>query len=283
MTKLVQDSVLIDGHRIACGVHGEGKPIILIHGTPFYSHIWRNILPTLLDAKRSVYLYDLYGFGHSERPHDKAADTSVSAQLPVLVGLMAHWGLVSCDIVGHDLGGAIAQQLGIYHPDKVESLTLIDTVSFDSWPSRRTKEQMSAGLEKLIGAPAEQHREHFREWILSASSNHENLLKGAIDAYLNMICGPVGQASLFQHQIMHYDPMHTAKLTDHLHELGQFPVQLIWGEDDAWQVKDWAHKLHVAIPNSNLNILPNCGHLAPEDQADKVAELIIAHLAAHNS
>ena len=278
MTKLVQDNVLIEGNRIAHGVHGSGEPIVLIHGTPFYSHIWRKILPKLVSSGFKVHLFDLLGFGYSERPRDMSVDTSVSGQLPILVALMEHWGLESGHVVAHDIGGAIAQQLGIYHPQRIKTLTLIDTVSFDSWPSKRTLEQMAAGLESLIATSDAEHRQHFSEWIFTAAFDHENLRSGPLETYLDMISGPVGQASLFQHQIMHYDPVHTSKLTERLHELGNLPIQLVWGEDDQWQVIDWAHKLNAAIPGSSLHILKRCGHLVPEDQPGKLASLVVEHI-----
>ena len=279
MNNLVQDNVLINGNRIALGVHGQGEPIVLIHGTPFFSHIWRNVLPVLVSAGYQVFTYDLLGFGNSERPQDKSVDTSVSGQLPILVELLDHWELQSPHVVAHDIGGAVAQQLGIFHPARIKTLTLIDCVSFDSWPSKRTREQMESGLENLMSASDEKHREHFREWLLTATHNKEKLRSGPLETYIEMISGPVGQGSLFQHQIMHYDYIHTSKLTDRLHELGKIPVQLIWGRNDQWQILDWAHQLNEAIPGSRLNILDECGHLAPEDQPEKVAELVIGHLA----
>ena len=107
----------------------------------------------------------------------------------------------------------------------------------------------------------------------------QGMNSGPLETYMNMISGPVGQGSLFQHQIMHYDPVHTSRLTDRLHELGRFPVQLIWGADDAWQVSDWAHQLNKAIPGSSLHILDECGHLVPEDQPEILSKLIIDHLS----
>ena len=59
MTPLVDDHVLIKDTRIAHGVHGDGKPVLLIHGTPSSSHIWRKTLPALLEAGYRVHLYDL--------------------------------------------------------------------------------------------------------------------------------------------------------------------------------------------------------------------------------
>jgi pimeloyl-ACP methyl ester carboxylesterase len=68
------------------------------------------------------------------------------------------------------------------------------------------------------------------------------------------------------------------ELADHMHELGQVPVKLIWGADDAWQATDWAHKLNQAIPGSELTIIEDCGHFSPEDQPVRVADLIVTFL-----
>ena len=282
MKKLVTENTIIDGNRIAYGVHGSGEPLILMHGTPSFSHIWRNILPALVDAGYQVYIYDLLGYGHSERPQDPSIDTSVSGQVPVLVGLLDYWELDNLHVVAHDIGGGVAQRLGIFHQERLKSLTLIDCVSFDSWPSKRTKEQMEAGLETLISASDANHRQHFSEWLLSAVHNKDRLQSGSLETYVDMISGPVGQGSLFQHQIMHYDHRHTSELDDRLTELGNIPVQLIWGANDVWQITEWADRLHAAIPGSKLNILDDCGHFSLEDQPEKIGNLVIAFVRAHS-
>lgn len=278
MEHLVTDHVLINNTRIAYGVHGNGDPVVLMHGTPSSSFIWRNVAPALVAAGYSVHVYDLLGFGLSERPWDQAIDTSVTGQVPVLEGLLSHWGLDDFDIIAHDIGGGIAQRFAISSPQRVNSLTLIDTVSFDSWPSKRTRQQMQDGLDVLIKAADRDHRAHFRDWLLSTVENKEQLEKTALDTYLAFISNPIGQASLFQHQVRHYEPHHTDDLTPRLHELGTIPVQIIWGAEDAWQVSTWAKKLHRAIPDSELHLLENCGHFAMEDQPERISALLVDFL-----
>lgn len=279
MQHLVNDHVLINGVRIALGGHGEGDPVVLIHGTPSSSYIWRNILPSLVDAGHRVYAYDLLGYGLSERPWSEDIDTSVTGQVPILEGLMDHWGLDQAHIVSHDIGGAVAQRFAVCSPKRVRSLTLIDVCSFDSWPSKRTHQQMREGLARLIKKPDAAHREHFREWLLSTVNDKQGLTDTALDTYLDFISGTIGQGSLFQHQVSHYDSKHTQEIADRLHELGNLPVQIIWGEDDAWQVVAWAHKLHDAIPNSTLQIVRDCGHFAMEDKPEEISRLLIDFLS----
>ncbi|WP_434053171.1 MAG: alpha/beta hydrolase [Roseibium sp.] len=275
---LVNDHALIDNTRIAHGVHGNGEPVILIHGTPSSSHIWRNIVPPLVAAGHKVHVYDLLGFGLSERPWNPEVDTSVTGQVPILEGLLRHWKLDEFHLIAHDIGGGVAQRFGVQSPGRLRSLTMIDTVSFDSWPSSRTKQQMQNGLERLIKAGDDEHRKHFRDWLLSTVHSPDGLDETALGIYLDFISGPIGQGSLFQHQVRHYEPRHTQDVAESLHELGRLPVQLIWGADDAWQVVDWAHRLHEAIPGSELHVLEKCGHFAMEDQPEQISGLLVDFL-----
>jgi len=282
MSDLVPQNTLIRGQRIANGVHGAGEPVVLIHGTPSSSYIWRNVVPELVDTGYKVLLFDLLGYGLSERPWDSAVDTSVTGQVPILKGSLEHWGLDRTHIVAHDIGGAVAQRFCIFNPQSVKSLTLIDTVSFDSWPSKGTNEQMKAGLDMLVKKSDAEHRGHFQNWILSTVHDEERLRAESLATFVNYISGPVGQGSFFQHQVQHYDHKHTSELNDRIGELGKLPVRILWGEDDAWQVVDWAHKLHAAIPGSHLHILPECGHFAMEDKQQTISELLKAFLLAHS-
>jgi pimeloyl-ACP methyl ester carboxylesterase len=280
---LITENVVVDGHRIACGHRGHGEPVIFLHGTPSSSLIWRNVVPPVVEAGHRAHVFDLLGYGLSERPQAPEIDTSISAQVTVLEKMLEHWGVERFHLVAHDIGGGIAQRFGIFHPDRLRSLTMIDVVSFDSYPSPRTRQQMKQGLETLIKAPDETHRSHFRDWLLSAVHDREALAVGPLETYLDYISGPIGQGSFFQHQVRHYDPIHTLEIADRLAELGRIPVQLIWGQEDGWQTVDWARRLHAAIPGSRLTLLEECGHFAPEDQPAKIAELIVQFTKAASS
>lgn len=281
MQPIATNNVLIKGNRITYGIHGTGQPVVLLHGTPSSSLLWRNVVPRLTEAGFKVHVFDLLGYGLSERPRDPNVDTSMSGQVPILEGLLAHWGLDTFHLVAHDIGGGIAQRFGIFYPHRLRSLTLIDVVSFDSYPSKRTREQMKNGLQQLIDASDADHRAHFREWLLDSVHDKQKFADGSLETFLEYISGPIGQGSLFQHQVRHYDPVHTMEIADRLHELGKLPVKIIWGADDAWQVVDWAYKLNKAIPGSDLEILESCGHFSPEDQPEKLSQIILSFLHLH--
>lgn len=280
MNQLITEQVIVNGHRIASGALGKGEPVVFLHGTPSSSLIWRNVAPRVAQHGCRAHVFDLLGFGLSERPQDPRVDTSISAQVEILEAMLDHWCVERFHLVAHDIGGGIAQRFGVFHPKRLKSLTMIDVVSYDSYPSPRTRQQMEQGLEALAKAPDDAHRSHFREWLLSAVHDTKTFADGPLETYLDYISGWIGQPSLFQHQVRHYDPVHTLDVADRLSELGQLPVQLIWGADDSWQVVDWAHKLHDAIPGSRLTVLNECGHFSPEDQPDRITELVLDHVEA---
>ena len=278
---VVTENVLIQGNRIAYGLYGVGEPVVLLHATLSSSLIWRNVIPHLTKAGFKVHVFDLLGFGLSERPWDPSVDTSMSDQVRILEGLLDHWGIDSFHLVAHDIGGGIAQHFGVFYPHRLRSLTLVGTVSFDSYPSEGSKEQMKLGLEPLIKATDESHRSQFKGWLLSAVQEKQKFEDTILNTFLDYISGPIGQGSLFQHQIRHYDPKHTMEIAGRLHELGQLPVKLIWGAEDVWQVEDWGHKLNKAIPGSELEVIENCGHFSQEDQPERLSEIVISFLNQH--
>ncbi len=281
MTTIATNNVLIDGFRIAYSQEGSGTPVLLIHGTPSSSFLWREVAPSLVRSGCEVLVPDLLGYGASERPVDATIDTSVSGQVPVLLRLLDHCGFDQVHVVAHDIGGAVAQRLAIYHRERVVSLTLIDSVCFDSWPAEHTRKRMQAGIPNLASKPDAEHRSFYKDWLLTAVHDKQNFLHGALDRYIENISGLVGQASFFQHQVKHYDPRHTIEISDRLQELADLPTQILWGAEDAWQHPDWANKLHQAIPNSELHFIPDCGHFSPEDQPQTILSFIDNHIRKH--
>lgn len=140
---------------------------------------------------------------------------------------------------------------------------------------------MRNGLEQLIKTRHDEHCSHFKDWLLSAVQNRQKFEDTSLVPFLNYISGPIGQGSLFQHQVRHYDPTHIMEIANRIYELGQIPMKLIWGAEDMWQVVDWAYKLKQGILGSELDVIEHCGHFALEDQPEKLAQLLVSFLHRH--
>lgn len=263
---------LVEGVRLAVSDHGTGAPVVLVHGTPSHSYLWRGVAPQLQRAGHRVVAYDLLGYGLSERPLDR--DTSVTAQAGLLAGLLDVLDISSAAVVGHDIGGAVAQVLAVGAPQRVSSLLVVDTVSFDSWPS--------ATWRTVIDDNADQRYVRDEAAFTSMLSTQlqatvtRPMTCEILAAYLAPHRGRRGRASFFDHQVRHYDSAHTQVLTPRLPAL-PMPVHLLWGRDDRWQPVAYAEKLHELVPDSTLTVTDG-GHFLPEDDPRGVAQWALNHL-----
>ena len=86
---------------------GSGPPVLLLHGFPDSSHLWRHQLPALQSAGLRVIAPDLRGFGESDKP-PAVEDYAIAHSVRDLVGLLDALGLERVQVVGHDWGAAVA-------------------------------------------------------------------------------------------------------------------------------------------------------------------------------
>lgn len=273
MQSMVDSHMLVDGVRIAyADSGGNGTPVVLIHGTPSHSYIWREVLPGLADAGHRTVVFDLLGYGLSERPLDR--DTSVAAQARLLAGLLQKLDLGRASIVGHDIGGAAAMIFAVANPSLVERLALIDTVSYDSWPSETWREIIRERLSDYGSMPLEEFRRMMVRQLSMTVYHKERMSGETLEAYLEPLAGEVGKASFFAHQVGHYDSRYTEEIADDLRTL-TMPVKLLWGEQDEWQPTSYAERLEEDIPGATLTRIPQSGHFVMEDAPERVtAELV---------
>ena len=96
------ETFYFEGQQVRYGVMGDGEPLVMVHGTPFSSVVWRRIAPHLVGTRR-VYYFDLLGYGRSEKRAGQ--DVSLGTQSRLFTALLDHWRLAAPDVVAHDFGG----------------------------------------------------------------------------------------------------------------------------------------------------------------------------------
>lgn len=116
--------------EIAWDRMGDGPPVVLVHGTPSRSVLWRKVAPVLAE-RCCVYLYDLLGYGESERREDQ--DVSIAVQGRLLRELVGSWGLDRPALVGHDIGGAIVLRAHLLEGVAARRPALVDAVVLRPW------------------------------------------------------------------------------------------------------------------------------------------------------
>ena len=253
----------------AAGTRGGGEPIVLIHGFPTASHLWQDLVPLLPDGRRVVVL-DLLGYGRSDPPGDLPLDIKAHAdRLLILLDLL---GINRACLVGHDVGGGIAQAVAIKAPHRVSHLCLISSVAFDDWPSREVK-MARATLPLTRHLPP--------TWLLGVLKT--DLARGYVDAdraahsiekYVRAFATPVGRDLL----VAHLEALDSADTVDIGARLGSVPAPtaIIHGAHDPFLTVAAARRLQQAIRGATLEILESARHFLPEENPERLAEVIAA-------
>lgn len=129
------ETVVIDtgGASISVRRGGSGRPVLLLHGFPQTSTMWRDIAPVLAE-RFSVVCMDLRGYSASGCPPstEDHAPYSKRTMAGDVVKVMAQLGFERFSIVGHDRGGRVAYRTALDHPQRVERLAVLDIVPIDT-------------------------------------------------------------------------------------------------------------------------------------------------------
>jgi len=260
-----------EGHVVRWGSLGSGSPLVLMHGTPFWSHEWSRLAP-LLAKDRKVYFYDMLGYGNSDRPE---GDVSLGIQNWLFAALTDHWNLDLPDVVAHDFGGATALRAHLIDGVDYNCLTLIDPVALRPWGSplvQHVKHHEAA----FAGMPSYMHEAILPAYLQSAMKREATA--ELLRPYADQWTGPDKQASFYR-QIAQMDQKYTDEVQERYGDI-RCPVQILWGEDDEWIPVARGHDLHVRIPGSKFVQVPNAGHLMQEDAPEAIAFHVQAFLEA---
>ncbi|MFC4495836.1 alpha/beta fold hydrolase [Streptomyces ovatisporus] len=274
---LLTGNLIVDGVRLAYRDHGQGEPVVFIHGTPSHSYEWRDVVPHIEVAGFRAVTYDLLGYGLSERPVDR--DTSVAAQTDLLGHLLDELGIGRANIVAHDIGGAIGQRFALAHPERVRRLMMIDSVSYDSWPSSTWRKIIDENLDDFMSMSQDAFNDLLSRQLEMTVADESLMTAELLQAYLAPHQSPLGRVSFFEHQVRHYDAKYTEEISDRLGRL-TMPVRIMWGERDQWQPLEYAKRLSSHIPGADLVVVPEAGHFLMEDAPERVVREIDDFLTA---
>ena len=244
--------VIIGGHRIHYYERGplNGPPVVLVHGLGGRAEDWANLTPYLTRAGYRVYTPDLLGFGQSEEPPN--ATYSIAEQARVVVRFMDALNLKQADLVGWSMGGWIAQKVAVDHPEYVRRLVLMDSAGLlmpPAWDIRLftpSNRQQLEQLDALLMPNPPRIPDFVAEDILRVSQKHGWVVKRALQSMLTA-----------------KDVMDTQLPTLDM------PVLILWGDRDQITPLSEGRAIHALIPQSRLAIAPGCGHLAPEECANR--------------
>jgi pimeloyl-ACP methyl ester carboxylesterase len=204
-------------------------------------------------------LPDLLGYGRSEKPRNFSY--AVRDEAAVVVEFMDALGLKQVDLGGWSMGGAIAQHVAAAHPERVRRLMLFDSAGLwvlPAWNLELFTPLSSAELNQLddllMPDPPKVPGFVARD-ILRVLNDRAWIIHRALESMLT------GQDA-----------------TDKLVPLLKMPVLLLWGREDKIVPLSQGETMHAMLPQSELDVLPGCGHLAPGQCAAQMAPRVIDFL-----
>ncbi len=262
----------LDGARLyyyAAGSRGAGEPIVFVHGFATSGHLWGDVV-SLMPAGHRLIVLDLLGYGRSDPPSTR--QLSLRAHAERVVGLLDALGVGDACVVGHGLGGGVAQSLALHWPQRVSRLALVSSIGFARWPTRdvRIARAVLPLLRRLPPA-----------WLLSmVRAELERGYRDAghaihsIDKYLRPFGTPSGRDALVRH-IAALDARETAELGEQLAEI-DVPTAVVCGTHDPFLPVALARRLADAIPGATLKIIAGARHLLPEDAPRPLADTLTA-------
>jgi pimeloyl-ACP methyl ester carboxylesterase len=252
---------------------GEGRAVVCLHGVPTSSFLYRKVLAELAALGLRGVAFDLPGMGLADRP--ARFDYSWTGLGRFCIAAVDALALERFDLVVHDIGGPIGFELAAAIPDRVASLTVLNTlVAVDGFKRPWSMEPFARrGIGELylrtLSKPA------FRILMrLQGIQDMAAVPNEELDAYVDLLRhGDRGRAFL---QIMRGFERTAAKqqLYESVLRPGRYPVQIVWGANDP-ALKLAVHGEHArrAAGLDEVRTVP-AKHFLQEDQAPAVARFI---------
>lgn len=245
--------------------HGEGFPVVLVHGIPTGPALWRSVIPRV---QGRCLAFEMVGYGDSI-PAGRGRDISVGRQADFLLSWLDQLAIEQAVLVGHDLGGGVIQMAAARDSHRCAGLVLTNSIAYDSWPIPSVRALRAAGaiVERLPDAL-------FKALIASFMvRGHDNLEvgreSGRIHARPYLEHG--GAADLIR-QIRSLDVHDTLSVQDDLSKL-EVPARVVWGVADRFQKVGYGERLASDL-GTELNRIEGGKHWTPEDHPDVVADAV---------
>jgi len=269
---------LINNQKICYTRSGNagGDVMLLVHGITTYSFIWRKLLP-YLEKDYDVIVIDLLGCGSSDMPLD--VPYSIKAHEQRLFEFIEQLGIQRLHLIGHDLGGGIAQIFAINHAEMLISLSLINTVGYDFWPVQPIIAMRTPVIRQLLMGALDLG---MFKLLVKAGMYHKERVD---DALMRLFWKPLRDSKgrkAFMHFARCLDHHNLMDIADQLRKL-DVPTLIIRGNADPFLGGTIADKLHADIPSSQLLHIDTASHYLMEDEPDWAAKNILTFTRAQHA
>ncbi|MCC6615562.1 MAG: alpha/beta fold hydrolase [Anaerolineae bacterium] len=253
----------------------DGQPLLLVHGLGGSTFSWRDNIGPLAEAGYHVLALDRPGFGLTEKT--LAFDVSAPSQADFLAAFMDARGIDHAVLIGHSAGGGIIAHFALKYPGRVDGLIFVDGAL--GHPSAPPIVGTLAGFAPFtrwlqIGARVYLTPERYGDMLASAYADPAFATEAVRAGYTKVLQTPNFDQAL---AALIRDSANNPVPLDRLSEIGM-PSLLIWGREDTWVPLANGEALADALPNAELIVYEDAGHLPMEEAADQFNADVIGWL-----
>lgn len=268
-----EKEITVEGIKTCYLEAGEGTvPVVLLHGAMANSLNWYEVMPQLARRFR-VIAPDVVGYGESDKP-------KVNYDRGYYAGWLAEFlkalGLVKVSLVGNSLGGAIAAEFALQHPEQVEHLVLVNSMALGKLSALAApgytwgvvKAQMSPQKVK----PAQ--LEKIWQGIVYDATRFNQITRAIGEYSLEVLARPNGTRPFWHGQTQAVQPFSEAQLSSI-----KVPTLLVWGEADKIAPLKYAQEARIFIPGAKLEVMQKAGHAPFFDQPGEFCQRVGSFLS----
>lgn len=261
-----------DGCTLHYDVEGSGPPVLLIQGCGVGGDGWRPQLDALKE-RYTVVSFDNRGYGRSAPARDITVEAMAADAFAVLDAL----GFAGAHLVGHSLGGVIAQQMALDAPSRVRSLSLLCTFGRGRDGARLTPFLLWIALRLRIG-PRPARRRAFLEMVIPDGALR-TIDRDAEAARIGRLFGRdlADNPPIMMQQVR---ALGAHDISARLGELAAIPTLVISAEHDRIAPPSRGRALAAAIGSARYVELEGAGHGVTLQKADQINALLLEHLDA---
>ncbi len=276
----------IDGHRMHYVDEGDGDVVLMLHGNPSWSFLYRDLIGELKRDHRAV-APDHIGCGRSDKPGDGAYDYTLASRVSDLSRLVEELEVRDITLVVHDWGGMIGMAWATRHADRVARVVVLNTAAFPLPPGKRFPGALALARAPGLGALLVRGANAFSRAAVRRCVTRKPMRAEVAAGYLEPYDSWAHRIAI--HRFVQDIPLGAGdpayeivqRTAEELERLADIPLMICWGMKDFVFDRCFLDEWQRRFPAAEVHRFADCGHYVLEDAGEEIVPLVRRFLEAH--